>query len=130
MGWACQLTRGGGFACAAVLLGVRLGGFRRVMHGVVVMAVSGVGVMRGEMMVSGFMVLGGFAVVASCVFVMFGGFVVMLGCLLGHVGLLRFEIWAGRKAGERRLNPGCYEEMNEMQRTPYKVQCIKWKVRG
>jgi hypothetical protein len=55
-----------------------------VVHGVVMMAVGGMGVMSGEVMIAGFMVARGFAMMTGRVFVMFCCFVMMLGCLLGH----------------------------------------------
>jgi hypothetical protein len=70
-----------------VMLDVKLCGFARVMHRVLVMTAGRMGVMRGRLVISFFMVLGGFAVMTGCVLVMFRCFVMMLGCLLGHADL-------------------------------------------
>lgn len=63
-------------------LGVGLGGFSGMVCGVVEMALCDKGVMRGSMMVAGFMPGGGFAVVSRGVLVMFCGFPVMLNSML------------------------------------------------
>jgi hypothetical protein len=49
---------------------VGLGGFRGVVGGMVKMALRGVGVMRRGVMIASFVVFSGFAMMASCVFVM------------------------------------------------------------
>jgi len=63
---------------------VQLGAFRRVMRGVVQVSLGGVRVMRGLFMVSGFVMLRGFAMMPCGVFVMLSCFVMMFGCLFGH----------------------------------------------
>ena len=62
--------------CAAlpVMLDVRFGGFRRVMHGVLVMPVRQVCVVGGRLVIALFVMLGGFLVVPC-------GVLVMLCCL-------------------------------------------------
>jgi hypothetical protein len=60
----------GGFGLFAVVFGVGLGGFRGVVGGMVKMALRGVGVMRRGVMIASFVVFSGFAMMASCVFVM------------------------------------------------------------
>jgi hypothetical protein len=63
-----------------VVFDVRLGGFGGVMRSVLVMAVRQVRVMRGGFMLARFVMLGGFLVMASRVFVMFGCGVMVLCC--------------------------------------------------
>ena len=65
-------------------LGVSLGRFVRVMHGVMMMAAGGLRMMGGKVMIAGLVVFGGFAVVAGGVVVVFSGFIVMFGCLYRH----------------------------------------------
>jgi hypothetical protein len=77
-----------------VVFDVSLRGFGGMMRGVMMMAMRQVRVMRGEMMIAGFVVARGFAMMPGSVFVMFGCFVVVLGGLLGHKSSLRFS---GRK---------------------------------
>ncbi len=74
-----------------MVLGVELGGFRGVMCSVMMMTVRCVRMMRSEMMVTGFMVTRGFAMMMSGAVMVFGCFVVMLGCLLRH--------WSSSKVG-------------------------------
>jgi hypothetical protein len=87
-----------------VVFDVKLGGFGGVMGGVMMMAMSGVGVMRGEMMIAGFVVACGFAMMAGRVFVMLGCFVMMFGCLLGHFVLL--DVWGIGRAGKDKAGLG------------------------
>jgi hypothetical protein len=70
------------------MLSVELCCFGGVMNGVMMMAICSVGMVRGEMMIAGFVVARGFAMVAGRMLVVFCCFVVMLGCLLGHKVLL------------------------------------------
>lgn len=91
-----------------MVLGVRLGCFRGVMTGVVLVAVRHVRVMTGQVVVTGFMVACRFAMMPCGVFVVFRCFVMMLGCFLRHWVLLhvRFQHWAGRhKAEPTKLRP-------------------------
>jgi hypothetical protein len=80
---------------------VSLGGFRGVVRGVMMMAMRQVRVMRGEMMIAGFVMARGFAMVARSVLMVFGCFVVVLSGLLGHKSSLGFL--CGRLLGGRRL---------------------------
>jgi hypothetical protein len=69
---------------------VMLGGFASMMIGLETMAVRDVGVVTGEVMLTPFVVLGGFAVMLSGLFVMAGGGVMMLGFVqFGHFLLPR-----------------------------------------
>ena len=70
------------------MLHVGLGRFRSVVHGVLMVPVSGVGVMRSFFVIASFMVLSGFLMVTRRVFVMFGCLVMMLGRLFRHDILL------------------------------------------
>jgi hypothetical protein len=74
-----------------MMLDVRLGGFARMVHGMLVMAASGMGMMSRCFVIAGFMVPGGFAMMLRRMLVMFGCFVMMLGCVLRHVDLLRLR---------------------------------------
>ncbi len=67
---------------------VKLSGFVGVVSGVKVMGVGNVGVMRGHVMIAGFVVPRGFAMMTGRVVVMFCCFVMMLCCFLGHLILL------------------------------------------
>ncbi|MGB7437348.1 MAG: hypothetical protein WBR26_18465 [Candidatus Acidiferrum sp.] len=71
----------GGLGGFAVVFDVSLGRFRRVVGGMVVMAIGSVSVMSREMMVTCLMVPRGFAMMSSRVVVMFGCFTMMLCCL-------------------------------------------------
>jgi hypothetical protein len=76
--------RARGFRFSAVLLGMLLGGFSGVMRGVMKMALGGVRVVSGGLVIAVLVVLGRFAVMASCVFMVLRCLGVVLGCLLGH----------------------------------------------
>jgi hypothetical protein len=69
----------------AVMLGVVTARLDMMMFGVAGMAVGGVGVMRGLLVIAGLVVLGGFAVMPGGVLVMFGGLGVMIDGVLAHV---------------------------------------------
>ena len=60
------------------MLGVVTARLDMMMFGVAGMAVGGVGVMGRLLVIAGFVVLGGFAVMLGGVFVVFGGLVMML----------------------------------------------------
>jgi hypothetical protein len=77
------------------MLDVLLGGLGGVVCGVMMMALSRVGMMSSGLVIAGFMLTRGFAVMAGCVFVVFGCFSMVLGRLLGHVSSLNLW-WAGR----------------------------------
>ena len=64
------------------MFGVKLCRLRSMMSGVMMMAVGDMSVMRGEMVVTGLMMPGCFAVMTGSVFMVFRCFKVMLGCLL------------------------------------------------
>jgi len=51
-------------------------------------ALGRVGMMSGGLVITGFMMPGGFAVVTSCMLVVLGCLMMVLGCFLGHVSLL------------------------------------------
>jgi len=70
----------------AVMLGVMTAGLGMMLFGMAGMAVSGMGVVRGLLVIAGLVVLGGFAVMLGGVFVMLGGLVMVLDA---HVSLSR-----------------------------------------
>ena len=86
----------GGAGNLAVVLGMSLGSFRGVMGSMMMMAVGHVGVVSGQVMIAGFMVARGFAMMAGCVFMMFSGFQVMLNCFSGHRDSLSWRSKIGR----------------------------------
>jgi hypothetical protein len=72
----------------SVMLGVVAAGFGVMLFGMAGMAVGGVGVVRRLIVIAGFMMLGGFAVMLRRVLVMFGGLVMMLdACVVAHGAL-------------------------------------------
>ena len=71
------------------MLGVVTARLDMMMFGVAGMAVGGVGVMGRLLVIAGFVVLGGFAVMLGGVFVVFGGLVMMLDA---HVSLPGWRI--------------------------------------
>jgi hypothetical protein len=73
-----------GVCLVAVVLDVRLGRLRCMMHGVLVVPVCGVRVMRRRQMIAGLVVFCGFAMVPGRVLVMFRCAMVMLSSLIGH----------------------------------------------
>jgi hypothetical protein len=73
------------------MLSVRLGSFRGVMGRVMKMPLGGVGVVRGGLVIIGFVMTCGFTMMTGGVFVMVGCLGMMLCCLLGHRSSLRFE---------------------------------------
>jgi hypothetical protein len=73
------------------MLSVRLGGLRGVVCRVMKMPLSGVRVVGGGLVIVGFVVPCGFAMMTRGVFVVIGCFGVMLCCLLGHRSSLRFD---------------------------------------
>jgi hypothetical protein len=86
----------GGASDFAVVLGVSFGSFRGVMSSVMMMAVGHVGVVSGQVMIAGFMVARGFAMMAGCVFMMIGSFQVMLSSFSGHRDSLSWRSKIGR----------------------------------
>ena len=60
-------------------LAVMLGGFIGVMFGLNAMAVRDMGVMAGEVLITAFVVLGGFAMMLGSLFMMIGSGLMMLG---------------------------------------------------
>lgn len=62
----------------AMLVGMVLGRFRRVMRRMESVAVSDMGVVGRFLVIAGFVMFGGFAMMNGSVFVVFGGFLVML----------------------------------------------------
>jgi hypothetical protein len=66
------------------VLGVELGGLTGMMRRVLMMAVGGLRVMPGGLVVAQLMVLGGFTMMPGRVLVMLGCFAVVFRCLLGH----------------------------------------------
>jgi hypothetical protein len=81
--WALRPNElGGGRNCLAVILDMRLGRFPCVVHRVFMVTTCQVRVMRRRLVSSCFVVLCGFLVVSSRVFMMFGCLVMMFCCLL------------------------------------------------
>ncbi len=68
----------------AVLLGMMFGRFLRVMRGMGMMSLSYLGVVRCLFMVTGFVMLGSFAVVIGRVLMMIGGFGMVMCSFLRH----------------------------------------------
>jgi hypothetical protein len=79
-----SVSRTGGLCRLPVMFGVELGRFTGVVRSMVMVAVRGVRVVSGEMMVPRFMVPRGFAMMMSGAFVVFCRSVVMLCCFSGH----------------------------------------------
>jgi hypothetical protein len=72
----------------AVLLGVMAACLDMMMFGVAGVPVRGMGMMRRLFVITGFVVLGGFAVMPGRVLVMFGRLVMMLHALMvAHISL-------------------------------------------
>jgi hypothetical protein len=71
----------------AVLLGVMAAGLGVMLFGVAGMAMRGVGVVSGLLVIAGFMMLGGFAVMLCRMLVVFGGLLVMFDGVFAHVSL-------------------------------------------
>jgi len=72
----------------AVLLGVMPARLDVMMFGVAGMAMGGVGVMRRLLVIAGFMLLGGLAVMLGRMLMVLGRLVVMLHALMGaHISL-------------------------------------------
>jgi hypothetical protein len=74
----------------AVMMHMKLARFRRMMMRVRAMAGCGVRVMRGDLVIVFFIVLGGIAMMLRGFFVMVRGMMMMLagGMLVGHMRLL------------------------------------------
>jgi hypothetical protein len=69
----------------AVVLGVMTARLSMMFFSVAGMAMGAVSVMRGLLVIAGFVMLGGFAVMLGGVLVMFGGLVMMVDGVLAHV---------------------------------------------
>ena len=63
---------------------MRLGSFRRVIVGILLVALRYLRVMGGFLMVAGFVVLRGFPMMASCIVVAVGSLIVVLRGFFGH----------------------------------------------
>jgi hypothetical protein len=72
----------------AVLFRVRLGRFRAVMHRVLHVAGRGLSVVRGRLVIARFVMLAGFTMMSSSVFMMLGRRSVMLRSFFRHDCLL------------------------------------------
>ncbi len=75
---------------------VLLGRFRGVMRSVMEVALSRVGVVRRGLVIAGFVMFGGLAMMSSGVLVVLGCLGMMFCCLLGHVSSFGRGSWAGR----------------------------------
>ena len=70
------------------MLGVVTAGFGVMLFGMAGMAVGGVGVVRGLLVIAGFVMFGGFAVMLRRMLVVFGGLVMVLdACVIAHDSL-------------------------------------------
>jgi hypothetical protein len=79
----------------AVVFGVMTAGLGVVFFGVAGMAMRTVGVMRGLVVIAGFVMLGGFAVMLGGVLVMFGSLVMMFDGVLAHGALPVWRLKSG-----------------------------------
>jgi hypothetical protein len=73
------------------MLDVQLGRLRRMVRGVVLVALGSVSVVRGCFVVAGFVVPRGLAMMSSCVLVVFGCLVMVFCRLFGHPSSLEFR---------------------------------------
>ena len=71
----------------AVLIGMVLGGFRRVVIRMLVMPMRQVSVMASLLVVAAFVMLGCFFMVFRCVLVMLRRFFVVICAFVNHLGL-------------------------------------------
>jgi hypothetical protein len=74
-----------------VMLDVQLGRLRRMVRGVVLVALGSVSVVRGCFVVAGFVVPRSLAMMSSCVLVVFGCLVMVFCRLFGHLSSLEFR---------------------------------------
>jgi len=77
------------------MLDVQLRRFRRMVRGVMKMALGGVRVVSCRLMIACFVVRCRLAVMTRCVFMVFGCEIMVLCRLLGHVSSLRFGAGLG-----------------------------------
>jgi hypothetical protein len=70
------------FLCPAVLVGMMLGGFSRVMRRVLGMPMGNMGMMASLLVIPGFVVLAGFTMMFRGVLVMLGRFLVVLDAFM------------------------------------------------
>jgi hypothetical protein len=83
---------------------VQLRRFGSMMIGVMVVPLSGMGVVSGFLMIARLMMFGGPAVVLRCPFVMLGGLQMVLRCLFRHIGILSRLALAQANTGTIRLD--------------------------
>jgi len=89
-------VRRGGFGdWSTVGVGVMLGGFTGVMRRMQSMAMGDVRMVGGFFVVPLLVVMGSFAVVCGCMFVVFGGFSMVIGSFVLH----RIFLFRGESAG-------------------------------
>jgi len=81
----------GGLDFVAVMLDVLLCGFGGVVSGVMQVALRSVSVVGGGLVIAVFVMHGSFAMMTSCVFVMFRCFGVMFRGLLRHLSSLNIR---------------------------------------
>jgi hypothetical protein len=79
---------GDSLALLPMMFRVRLGGLRSMVRGVMQMSLRCMRMVGGQFVISRFMVLRGFAMVSSRMFVVFSCRLMMLCCLLGHLSSL------------------------------------------
>jgi hypothetical protein len=81
---------------SAVLVGMMLGRFSRVVGSVLSVPMRYLGVVAGLLVISTLVVLGSFTMVSRCVLVMFCRLVVVICAFVFHFGYLSMSSFAGR----------------------------------
>jgi hypothetical protein len=88
--------------CSAVLVGMMLGRFSRVVGSVLSVPMRYVGVVTGLLVISTLVVLGSFTMVFRCMLVMFSRLVVVICAFVFHSGYLSMSSFAGRSISPAR----------------------------
>jgi hypothetical protein len=85
------------------MFGVMTAGLGMMLFGVAGVAVSGVGVVGGLLVIAGLMMLGGFAMMLGGMFVVFGSLMMVLdACVVAHILLSRSAV---RSPADLRRSP-------------------------
>lgn len=95
-----------------VVLNVGFGCLGGVVGGVVQVALRRVRVVGGRLVVAGFMMLGGFAMVRRRMLVVFGCLKMVLRCLFRHADLLNC-CWITELPRGMSVVPACYRSVSE-----------------
>jgi hypothetical protein len=90
------LPRCGLLFISAVLVGMMLGSFSRVVGSVLSVPMCYVGMVAGLLVISTLVMLGSFTMVFRCVLVMFGRLFVVICAFVCHFGYLSMSGFAGR----------------------------------